>query len=245
MSLLESTLFDISKEVRNRSGINSKVIHGITKTGNPGLQSDSIINTLMIQYNATHAIAITFFNIYFDQTEVQVTKDEDGKSREAFYDIVSEINYVFYDKNGVFKERKMVQRRFYSSRFVLSGLLAAGPNVVSKRDDAFGMARNNLVKYLNNFFPGWEERSRTLFVGKELSTVRTALAVGDYEAAMEESRRFTNHPDHKLAAKANYNCAVLFERENRPFSVKLHLEQSLRMYSLPEAGSMMNDYGSY
>lgn len=111
---------------------------------------------------------ITYFNVYFDKTNVEVTRTSSGgKSREAFCDIVAEINFSFYDKNGVFKD-------------------------------------------LNNFFPGWEERTRIIFVGKDLGTVRTLVARGDSDAAMEESLGFVNSADKNLAARANFNCAVFY-----------------------------------
>ena len=196
----------------------------------------------MKKHKASHAIAITFIDVYFDQTDVEVTKDDSGTSREAFYDIVSNINYVLYNRNGVFKDLKVDQRRFHSSRAVLSGLLAAGANVVKNSEDAVAISRHNVEAYLNNFFPGRADRTRVVFVGKELDGVKTALVTGDYETAMEESRRFIHHPDHKLAAKPNYNCAVLFERSNQHAQIKLYLEQSLGLYNLPQARSMMNDY---
>jgi hypothetical protein len=239
ISLLDTVLFEISKEVRNRSAINLEIIYGLTKAE----KRDSSIKELMDQHHASHAIVITFFNIYFEQTKVEVTKDSTGTHREAFYDIVCDINYSLYDKKGVFKDLSMTERYFHSSRLVVSGLLAVGPGVVSKRNDALEIVRVNLVDYLNNFFPGWEGRARTIFVGKELGTVREAIAREDYKAALEESLHFVTNSDKRLAAEANYNCAVFFERNDRAQDAKAYLEKSLAIYALSEADSMMSDYG--
>src|SRR5689334_4630254 len=191
MNLLDTMLSQVTQAASDRCVVYSDVIFGITKTGN----RDSTVRALMKEHHASHAIVITFFNVYFEQTKVEVTKDSTGKTREAFYDIVSVINYSMYDEKGVFKDLTMKDRRFHSSRFVLSGLLAIGPDIVANRSDALDMASIRPEKYLDNFFPGWADRRRTLFVGKGLKTVGAAIDVGDYDTAMKESLRLVNDSD--------------------------------------------------
>ncbi len=242
ISLLDSTLHLISEEIRLRADIDSKVMYGLTHLGNSSLEHDSLMRALMVQNSVTHAIITTFFYTYFDQTSVVVTQDQNGKNREASYDIVSEIHYSLYDEKGIFKDIQQKRRRFHSSRQVASGLLAAGPNIIKNKDDVLFMTKDNVVQYLNQFLPGHEDRMRMLFTSKELTSVKTALANNNYSAAITESLRFVNHPDIKVAAKANYNCAVLLEKKNEQADIRSFLEESLRLYELPEARYMMSDY---
>jgi tRNA splicing ligase len=191
---------------------------------------------------ASHAIVIRSFDVFFNQTHVDVVKNDQGnKNRTAYYDIVADIGYSFYSAGTLLKETDIHKSRFHSSRSVISGILAAGPNIVVKRDDAMRIMLENGHDYLNYFFPGEARRSRPLFTGKGFEAVNAAIIKADYEIALTESLRMINYPDKEKAAKACYNCAVLFERKNQPDETKAYLLQSLSLFSLWEARYMLND----
>jgi len=180
--------------------------------------------------------------VYFNQTNVEVTRDNNNKKdRTAYYDIVCDIQYSFYAKDSLIKEKKLGNRSFHSSRAVISGLLATGPNVVVQRKDAWNMVLDNGQLYLNYFFPGEARRSRSLFTGKGFETVQSAITKEDYEAALIESLRMIKDPNKEKAAKALYNCAVLFERKNQPEEALNYVQQSLAVYDLREARLLLND----
>jgi hypothetical protein len=138
---------------------------------------------------------------------------------------------------------QIASSQYHSSRSVISGLLAAGPNIVNNKESALLVMRDNVEKYLNFFIPGQAQRYRTVFTGKELGKVNEAMKNGDYEAALKESLLFINHPDKKVASMANYNCAVLLENEHKQSVARSYLERSLQLYILPEAWEMKGDYG--
>jgi hypothetical protein len=238
LSLADSVLIELSRLIGNRSDIESKVVFGVTKTAIPG-----DVRPIMAEHAASHCIAITNFDVYFEQTEVVVTEDGEGKSKEAFYDINSGISYTIYNTKAPVLEMPVIANQYHSSRSVVSGLLAAGPNIVKNREDALTICRDNVEKFVNYFLPGQVERYRTLFVGKELSNVNTAILEGDYESALKESLLYINASDKKLAAKANLNCAVLLEHKQMTSVARSYLEKSLQFYPLPEARAMMSDYG--
>ena len=147
---IDSVLVVCKAEIEARESIPTKVIAGVT---NIYTLTDDTIYTLMNEHHATHAIVMTSFNVDFDQTNVKVEKSTDGsKSREAFYDIISTIHFMFYSGHALFKEFEMKKSACHSSRSVVSGLLAAGPNVVVQRKDAWNITRANLEDYLNLFF---------------------------------------------------------------------------------------------
>lgn len=243
LAMLDSILLTASREIKIRSEVVAEPLYGTTKTSADKAERDNQILSIMLDNGSSDAIVISSFDVFFEQTRVDVTRNEDGtKDREAYYDIVSKIIYLWFDNDGLFKETPIELRRFHSSRGVLSGLFAAGPNVVSKKDEAFGMVMDNLNTYLNQFFPGRMLRSRPLFVGKEFSVVKIAIDAGDFDRALTECHQYMDSPDKKIAARAHYNYAVLLERVNQYDEVKSHLMASLQLYRLVEAYEMMRDY---
>lgn len=227
-------------KIHDNSGVETEVIRGYTGlTGN----EDSAISKFTTAHKASHAIAVKYFDVHFEQTRVDVTKDDKGhKDREAYYDIVADISYSLYDTDSLIKRKDLHESRYHSSRSVVSGLLAAGPNVVSQRKDAYGMAIQIWQEYLAYYFPGERQQSRPVFTGKGFEVVGQALNRNDYEAAMVESLRFIDDPDKNKAAKANYNCAVFMERKSQTDEAKKYLNKSLSMANLNEARLMWKDY---
>jgi len=236
ISLSDELMNWASGKINEFSGIPSQVLKGYTKTAG---NTDSTVYAIIKQQHATHAIVIDAFDISFIQTHVEVVKDYSGKKdRTAYYDIEADIGYSFYTEDSLFKKSAIHNSWYHSSRTVLSGLLAAGPNVVVQRDDARKIMLANGQQYLNYFFPGEVIRNRLLFTGKGFESVRAAINKNDYEAAMIESLRITNEPDKEKASKGFYNCAVLSERKNQIDEAKSYLRQSLSSFNLREARIM-------
>ena len=236
--LVDTMMNWAATKIHDNSGIKTEVIKGYTPDN-----EDSTVYALIAAHKASHAFAVTYFDVYFDQTQVDVTKDGDGsKSREAHYDIVADIVYSFYDKSSLVKKRDLHKSRYHSSRNVVSGLLAAGPNVVAKRDDAYRMAMQIWQEYLAYYFPGEKQLNRPVFTNKGFEGVGQAIKRNDYEAALIESMRFIDDADKTKAAKANYNCAVFMERKGQPEEANKYLSKSLSLFSLMEAKVMMADY---
>jgi len=238
LQLIDTMMYWAGKRINDNTGIETEVVRGYTLAN-----SDSSISSLIAAHKASHAITVTNFDVSFIQTRVDVTKDNSGnKRREAYYDIVADISYSFYAHNSLIKQRDLHQSRFHSSRSVASGLLAAGPNIVVKKDDAYRIVMEIWQEYLNYFFPGEKMRSRPIFINKGFEAVGKAISRQDYEAALTESLRFIDDPDKTKAAKACYNCAVFFERKNQPVEAKKYLGQSLSLATLSEAQQMRYDF---
>lgn len=240
ISLTNSFMEWIAGRITDRSGIPVQVLPGYTATAG---HTDSTVFARMKENQASHAIIIHSFDVSFNQTHVDVVKTDQGsKNRTAYYDIVAEISYSFYSSGALLRDMPIHKSRFHSSRSVISGLLAAGPNIVAQRKDALDIILENGQEYLNYFFPGEARRTRSLFTGKEFGAVNAAIAKGDYEAALTESLRLIHDADKARAAKACYNCAVLFERKNQPEEAKEYLKQSLSLANLWEAKNMLRDF---
>ena len=238
LRLIDTMMYWAGKRINDNTGIETQVIRGYTLAN-----GDSTIYRLIADHKATHAITVSDFDVSFEQTRVDVTKDNSGsKSREAYYDIVADISYSLYAQDSLIRRRDLHQSRFHSSRSVASGLLAAGPNVVVQKDDAYRIVMEIWQQYLNYFFPGEKMRSRPVFINKGFEAVGQAISRQDYEAALTESLRFIGDPDKTKAAKACYNCAVFFDRKNQPEEAKKYLRQSLSFATLVEAKQMWYDF---
>ena len=238
LQLIDTMMYWAATRIRENAGIETEVIRGYTPAN-----GDSAIYRLIAGHKATHAITVSNFDVSFEQTRVDVTKDNSGsKSREAYYDIVADISYSFYAQSSLVKQRDLHRSRFHSSRSVASGLLAAGPNVVAQRDDAYRIVIESWQEYLNYFFPGEKMRSRPVFINQGFEAVGKAVSRQDYEAALTESLRFIDDPDRTKAARSCYNCAVFFDRKNQPEEAKKYLRRSLSLASLVEAKQMWDDF---
>ena len=114
-----------------------------------GLVNDTaghILNGLLQKHNCTSAIIISKLNVYFEQNGVEVTKNSDGsKTREAFYDICSDVRYLYYVNNATPEVLDRKNCKFFTKRSVASGMLAAGPDIVGKSKYAFIAIRLNAV----------------------------------------------------------------------------------------------------
>ncbi|HEX7902624.1 MAG TPA: hypothetical protein VF487_02015 [Chitinophagaceae bacterium] len=240
ISLTDSLMLWASGKITDKTGIRTQVLTGYTDlAGN----TDSTVLAQLKEYNASHAIILYSFNVFFNQTHVDVVKNLDGKKdRTAYYDIVADIDYSFYSIAGLLKNKTILKKRFHSSRSVISGLLAVGPNVVAQRKDARDIMLENGQDFLNYFFPGEAGRTRIIFTGKGFEAVNAALARNNYDAALTENLRFIDDSNKEKAAKACYNCAVLFDRKGQPGEAKTYLQQSLSLFNLREARSMLNDF---
>ena len=113
--------------------------------------TDSMISHLLQKYNCTGAIVIDSMNVYFEQTGVEVTRDNDGKkSREASYDICTEVKYICYANIQTREPLYKKSCEFFSKRDVASGLLAVGPDVVGKKKYTYPMIRKNAFKFISD-----------------------------------------------------------------------------------------------
>ena len=113
--------------------------------------SDTHLQDIMAQKDATRAIVIVRLNVYFDQTGVEVTKDYDGtKSKDASYDICCVVSYNIYQPGVSIVPVEEKNCEFFSKRDVASGLLAVGPDVVGKKKYTYPMIRKNAFKFISD-----------------------------------------------------------------------------------------------
>jgi len=224
--------------IHDKTGFITEAVYGYTSiAGN----TDSMVHQLLQQKNATHAIIISSYDVYFNQTHVEVTKDAytKSKNRKAFYDIVSMISFSFYGNDSLPKKIDMAWSRPHSSRTVVSGLLAAGPNVVVQKDDARSISLDNLQQYLNYYFPGQKYKTRTLMAEKGFERMIAAVDNKDYVTALAEAKILTTDASKYKAAMAFYDCAVFYEMKWQTAEALDNLRMSLASFPLQPAKDML------
>ena len=233
---LTDTLIKQTTAQLNGSGLQVVPQYGIT-TVFTNADEGSILS-LIKENKATHALVITEVDVYFDQTGVEVTKTQNGKSREAFYDICSRISYALYNESGKIETQTVPLRKAHSSRSVISGVLAAGPALASNKEAFYKLASDNKNIFLHQYFPIYITRQRTLFTKGAFKLVGQAIAQQNYETALKESLMLTESSSRETRAKAYYNCAVLTERLQNEGTAQKYLQQSLWALRLPQAIEM-------
>lgn len=135
----------LSEEI-NRRGFKEAII--VTELiENSGIR-DSIYFQLIKDKQASGAIVIKDINVWFDQTGVDVVKNGKSKSRTAYYDICSEVTYVLYSQSSLENANTINRCEDFTERNVMSGLLAAGPDIVGKSKHAFRMVEKNAREYI-------------------------------------------------------------------------------------------------
>lgn len=240
VSITDDLLDSAAKRIAQKTGISTQPLYGFTNiTGN----TDSLLTALLLEKNATHAIVISAFDVYFSQTHVEVTKDPNSKSksRQAFYDIVSDIHFRFYNRDSLIKTMELLTARYHSSRSVASGLLSVGPNVVVQEKDARSISLDNLQQYLNYFFPGQKPRTRTFLGEKGFENMLAAIDKKDYETALLEARLLSTNASKNKAALACYDCAILYEMKGETARALDYLHMALNNYPLQPAYAMLKE----
>ncbi|HRG83880.1 MAG TPA: hypothetical protein PLO99_15275 [Chitinophagaceae bacterium] len=112
--------------------------------------SSGWLDSLLLQKQVSFVIVILNVEAEFVQTDVDVERQDDGsKKRTARYDLCTTFNYLLAGKAGSFIERKEIFCEFFTERTVMSGLLAAGPDLVGKSKWVFRSARKNAAAYFD------------------------------------------------------------------------------------------------
>jgi hypothetical protein len=236
--LTDDVLNQLADVISRRMNVPTEVVPGLTHLapfGNP-------VGQLLQKHSATHAIVITFFDIAFDQTRVDVTKTSEGKSREAYYDICNTINFELHDSTTLIDKSSYPVCRPHSSRAVASGLLAFGPSYKSNKSDFAKLSTQSSQVFLRRHFPGEATVTRPLFTGGDFKAAAAAVARNDWDAALTEYQRIAETAKDRVAAMALYNCAVLSERRSDRNEAYRFLRESVRRMLLPESQLMYRDF---
>jgi len=130
---------------RENAGKVSLAEHRVVPLGD----STGWLDNLLQQKQTDFVIVILNVEAEFVKTDVEVERQDDGsKKRTARYDLCSTINYLLAGKKDTYSERKEIVCEFFTERTVMSGLLAAGPDLVGKSKWVFRSVRKNAIAYV-------------------------------------------------------------------------------------------------
>lgn len=109
---------------------------------------NAMIDSLLSAHHAGFAVLFDSLDVFFQQTRVDVSGTKGNKERIAYYDICADIHYVLFSQGSLLKSDMNKTREFFTTRKVISGLLAAGPDIVSKKKHAIEMMQKNAHGFL-------------------------------------------------------------------------------------------------
>ena len=148
VELTDSLKNYLAKEIRFQVHNKTTIVPGIIiETGN----SDSLINSLLEQNNATKAILIRETDVYFNSGNSR-TEQEYGEKAKTInpYDLCSKIKYVLYQKNKNPVGREMEDCKFFTERSTQGRFsISFGPDIVGKKKHTFGAVAANAARYVS------------------------------------------------------------------------------------------------
>ena len=136
---------DIAAEISSKTTFEPVIIPEIILTGE---HDDSLLVSFIQKNNSSMTIIIKDFDIWFEQTGVEVTEENGSKSRTASFDICSNVKYHLYIGTKLQSEKETKYREHFTTRSVASGFLSVGPDIVGKRKDAILLMKNNAVAFM-------------------------------------------------------------------------------------------------
>ena len=136
--------YTLQNELVTKNNIEVEIIPELIANAS---ENDSVYIDLINKHAASKAIVIKNLNAYFEQTGVEVTKEANGKKRVASYDIHADVTYLLLIDSARVKESEVSVWEFFTERSVVSGFLAAGPDIVGKSKHAFKIIEKNAVQY--------------------------------------------------------------------------------------------------
>lgn len=137
---------DLAAEIRSKTSYEPVVI---SETLN-GENYDSLLLSLLQKNKTAKTIIIKAFDVWFEQTGVDVTEENGSKTRTAHFDLCSNVSYQLLNGETVFEGKEVKYREYYTHRNVASGFLSVGPDIVGKRKDAVLLMKNNAAAFMQS-----------------------------------------------------------------------------------------------
>lgn len=137
---------DLAAEIRSKTSYEPVVISE-TLTGE---NYDNLLISLLQKNKPAKTIIIKAFDIWFEQTGVDVTEENGSKTRTAHFDLCSNVLYQLLNGDTVLEEKEVKYREYFTHRNVASGLLSVGPDIIGKRKHAVLLMKNNAAAFMRS-----------------------------------------------------------------------------------------------
>jgi tetratricopeptide (TPR) repeat protein len=190
----------------------------LTDTNHTVIAVDSI-HKLIERYHADYILALDYFNAGFDAENFQDHVDESNKNKTyktADYSLKVAANYNLYDSGGnVYKHLNGSASDYKTTQQIpgtlLVGLFAPGIRSNASNVDLSGIhATDDALRVL---FAYTTTKNRALYNNDELGEAVAEIRSNNFSKADSLLKPLIAGQDKRLAAKAAYNLAVVYEAQ--------------------------------
>ena len=194
--------------LQNWLALNTQLAHS-PRTLSPG--EEPSYQKVLDSLDQDLIVILKHFDLYRDY-EVEVSEDEEGnKSKTAYYYLVAKADFTFFDANREMITMKLQASELIDERFVLSGLLAIGPNIGNKGPAADSLGKRLGRQFLEKFIPSEVTIARNYFSGGKLKQVKPFFKSQNWIEAEKLLLDLWEKDDDNIKEKIAHNLAVLYE----------------------------------
>ncbi len=159
------------------------------------------------QYPHHLLLVLDNFDTYFEQ---EVEHTEGGKI--AHYTLHTNARLTLYDSLGTVLDQAVLDNNaLYNSRSVISGLLAVGPSLANATSAVQSLAYEIGQGYWRRLYPDHTYYTRIVYAPQAFVDGVTYMHQKNWDKAIAVFEPFTTNKKKRLAGKAAYNLAIIYE----------------------------------
>ena len=166
------------------------------------------VKQIAAKYHANYVLALKNFT-------AKISLSDGGV--ETLYSTSSTAEFMLYEDNGIFFRKLNGKAEDPLEQHVDAGLLASlifQPGIKGNKDAINATAEHAAENALQDFFPYNITHTRPLFNDKFLRPINEEIIAGNFDKADSLLQPYLQDMDVKIAAKAAYTLAVVYESEN-------------------------------
>jgi hypothetical protein len=182
--------------------------------------STDSIKTLAAKYHSDYVLALTYFAADISMNGVE--------NSTAYYNTNLEVDYMLYEDNGLYSKKLTgltTEAQSSQPYMGLIGSLIIHPTVGGNQGSIVTAAENATQIAIQDYLPYTITHSRPLYNDPELRASVREILDGRFDKAYELLKPILLGRDVKLASKAAYNLAVIYEAQG-DFDLAMDMAQS-------------------
>ncbi|HEY2582065.1 MAG TPA: DUF6340 family protein [Mucilaginibacter sp.] len=171
------------------------------------VSADSI-SALASKYHSDYVLALTYFSADISLDGVQ--------SSTAYYNTNLEVDFTLFESNGIYSKKLTGLTTESQSSMPYMGLIASlviHPTVGGNQQSIVTAAENATRTAIQDYLPYTITHSRPLYNDAALQPSVKEILAGRFDKAYELLKPFLDGKDSRLASKAAYNLAVIYEEQ--------------------------------
>ncbi|WP_242928404.1 DUF6340 family protein [Pontibacter vulgaris] len=153
-------------------------------------------------------VVLDNFETFFEQ---EIERSDEG-NKTAHYTLNTHTGWTLYDSTGIALDQVILTNNtLYNSRSVISGLLAVGPSLTNATPTIESLAYETGQSYWQRFYPQRTYYSRIVYAPQAFVDGVTYMHQQNWDKAIAVFKPFTSNKNRRLAGKAAYNLAIIYE----------------------------------